>query len=230
MDRLLRSEKRQRLRLLQNAGRRGAKVVPPATGPAGEDSRSEAVAANSENSAQAVPGADESYPWEVEAEDLLGEFKPQIAAYIAWASSPAKGRKPGTQAELASLLGLKDDRTIRQWRAKDKRIDLTIKERQAAPLWAHRRDIFEALVRSASTADAANFSDRKLALEMMGDYVPKSRLDTNNVTPATPFTSDEYSQAAAQLALWDNQQAQETNKDDRLVDDRGADVVGGASE
>ena len=224
------NENGQRLRLLQHAGRRGARVARPASGPTGEDSRSEAVAANSENSAQAAPRADESYPWEVEAEELLGEFKPQVAAYIAWASSPAKGRKPGTQAELASLLGLKDDRTIRQWRAKDKRIEATIKERQAGPLWAHRRDIFEALVRSASTPDAANFSDRKLALEMMGDYVPKSRLDTNNVTPATPFTSDEYSQAAAQLALWDNQQAQETNKDDRLVDDRGADVVGGASE
>ena len=230
---LLRSEKRQRLRLLQNAGRRGARGAPPASGPASDGSRSEAVAANSENSAQTAPdteSGEESYPWEVEAEGLLGEFKPQVAAYIAWASSPAKGRKPATQAELASLLGLKNDRTIRQWRAKDKRIEATIKERQAGPLWAHRRDIFEALVRSASTPDAANFSDRKLALEMMGDYVPKSRLDTNNVTSATPFTSDEYSQAAAQLALWENQQAQETNKDDRLVDDRGADVVGGASE
>ena len=214
--------KEQRLRLLRTIG--------------ATRSRSQAVAPNSENSAQAAPlphprpegrepigrapqgegtesgspqesdSPEETYPWEAEAEELLSEFRPQVAAYIAWAASPAKGRKPATQAELASLLGLKDDRTIRQWRAKDKRIDATIKERQAGPLWAHRRDIFEALVQSASTADAANFSDRKLALEMMGDYVPKQRQE--NVTPATPFTSDEYSQAAQQLALWESQQAE----------------------
>ncbi len=47
--------------------------------------------------------------------------------------------------------------------------------------------------------------------------------------PATPFTSDKYSQAAAQLALWENQQAEETGKDKQLVDERLADVVGGAS-
>ena len=196
--------KEQRIKALRNAGTTKKWVKLSV-------SRSDEVATNSENSGLAAPGSDwhpplqaEPYAWEAEALELEQQYKPQIAAYIAWAASPAKGRLPATQAELASLLGLKSDRTIRQWREKDKSIEAEIKTRQSGPLWGHRRDIFEALAASASTADAANHSDRKLALEMLGDYVPKSRQDVANVTPATPFTSDEYSAAAQQLALWES--------------------------
>jgi len=202
------AEKEQRIKALRNAGA-SAKRRFRLT------SRSEEEATNSENSAKVNPpdgrggagAVSEPYAWEAEALELEQQYKPQIAAYIAWAASPAKGRLPATQAELASLLGLKSDRTIRQWREKDKTIEAEIKTRQASPLWSQRRDIFEALAASASTPDAANHSDRKLALEMLGDYIPRSRQDTANVTPATPFTSDEYSAAAQQLALWEAEQA-----------------------
>ncbi len=205
------AEKASRLKALRNIGAGSKRNPTPDLGKAQEPSHSKEMTANSENSAFSPlsvgaplgPGEGEGYPWEAEALELEQQYKPQIAAYIAWAASPAKGRKPATQAELASVLGLKSDRTIRAWREKDRTIEDEVKRRQAGPLWGHRRDIFEALAASASTADPANHSDRKLALEMLGDYVPKSRQDTANVTPATPFTSDEYAVAAQQLALWE---------------------------
>ena len=202
--------KEQRIRALRNVGATAKRRFTPG-------SHSQEVAENTEISASAgdwhPPLLADPYDWEAEVADLLSEFKPQVAAYIAWASSPAIGREPATQAELASLLGLRSDRTIRQWREKDERIDKVINERQAGPLWAYRRDIFEALVQSAATPDAMNHSDRKLALEMLGDYVPRNRQELANVTPAVPFTSDEYSQAAQQLKLWESEQEKEGGAD-----------------
>lgn len=100
------------------------------------------------------------------------------AVYIAWASSPAIDRRPATQEQLAQqVLGLTSDRTIRKWRDGDTSIDDTIAEFQAAPLMRHRRDIFEALIKSASDPDSKSHSDRKLALEMMGDYKPKQQTE-----------------------------------------------------
>ena len=100
------------------------------------------------------------------------------AIYIAWAASPAKGRIPATQEELAqNALGLTGDRVIRKWREADQTIDDTIAEFQAAPLMRHRRDIFDALIASASDPDPKSHADRKLALEMMGDYKPKQQTE-----------------------------------------------------
>lgn len=97
------------------------------------------------------------------------------AAYIAWASSPARGRWPETQEELADkVLGLKSDRTIRKWREKQPDIDNRIQELQVAPLMRHRRDVIEALVTSATDPDSRSHQDRKLFLEMTGDYKPRS--------------------------------------------------------
>ncbi len=100
------------------------------------------------------------------------------AVYIAWAASPRKDRIPATQAELAtSVLGLSSDQVIARWRNADKTIDDTITEFQAAPLLRHRRDIFEALIKSASDPDPKSHADRKLALEMLGDYKPKQQTE-----------------------------------------------------
>lgn len=98
------------------------------------------------------------------------------AVFIAWAASPVNGRSPETQAELATqVLGLRNDRTIRKWREKQPEIDHAIAACQAAPLLRHRRDIFDALVTSARDPDFRHHSDRKLALELLGDYKPKSQ-------------------------------------------------------
>jgi hypothetical protein len=100
------------------------------------------------------------------------------AVYIAWASSPTIERQPATQEGLAQqVLGLASDRIIRKWRENEPAIDNTVVEFQAAPLLRHRRDIFEALIKSASDPDPKSHADRKLALEMMGDYKPKQQTE-----------------------------------------------------
>lgn len=107
----------------------------------------------------------------------------RVACYIAWASSPKKGRWPKTQEELATqALGLTSDRQIGTWRAKNPTINETITLLQAAPLFEHRADIYEALIASASTADYKNKPDRQLALELLGDYVPRLRVDKRDIS------------------------------------------------
>lgn len=96
------------------------------------------------------------------------------AIYIAWAASPAKSRVPATQEELATqILGLASDRVIRKWRKDQPELDAEIVNMQAAPLLRHRRDVFQALITSATDPDPKSHPDRKLALELMGDYKPR---------------------------------------------------------
>lgn len=115
-------------------------------------------------------------PWWADFLELVGRgWDWRKAVYIAWASSPATGREPHTQGELATkVLGLASDRVIRTWHEKNNAIDLEIAYMQAAPLLRHRRDIHEALAASASNPDPRSHADRKLALEMLGDYKPKN--------------------------------------------------------
>lgn len=99
------------------------------------------------------------------------------AIYIAWAASPAKSRAPATQEELATkVLGLASDRVIRKWKTDHPEMDDEIVSMQAAPLLRHRRDVYQALVTSATDPDPKSHQDRKLALELMGDYKPKQEL------------------------------------------------------
>lgn len=105
-------------------------------------------------------------------------FSWRVSTYIAWAASPKIGRWPETQAELAEkVLGLTSPRQITEWRKKDPRIDDAITMMQAAPLHEHRADIYNALVAVATDPDYKGHSDRKLALELLGDYIPRSRMD-----------------------------------------------------
>jgi len=102
----------------------------------------------------------------------------RVGCYIAWASSPKIGRWPATLAELATeVLGLTTPRVVYTWRQKYASINTTISMMQSAPLWEHRRDVIEALVKMAKDPDYKAFNDRKLYLEMVGDYTPKSKLE-----------------------------------------------------
>ncbi len=107
----------------------------------------------------------------------------RVACYIAWCASPRNNRWPKTQEELATqVLGLTSDRQIGTWRRKNPSIDEMIALLQAAPLFDHRADIYRALIRSASDPDHRSNPDRKLALELMGDYVPRVQVDNRDVT------------------------------------------------
>ena len=99
------------------------------------------------------------------------------AAYIAWAASPKPSRSPKTQDALAQeVLGLTSDRAINTWRRKNPMIDETVAMLQAAPLFAARAAIYQALITNATNPNYKTHNDRKLALELMGDYVPASKL------------------------------------------------------
>jgi hypothetical protein len=99
----------------------------------------------------------------------------RVATYIAWASSPKNGRKPETLQDLArDVLGLKGPRVIYTWRIKYASIDTVVAMMQAAPLFEHRRDVLQALTAMAKKEDYKAHNDRKLYLEMTGDYVPRS--------------------------------------------------------
>jgi hypothetical protein len=102
----------------------------------------------------------------------------RVGCYIAWASSPRNGRWPDTLQELATeVLGLKSPRVVYTWRKKYASIDASISMLQTATLWEHRRDVIAALVKMAMDPDYKSFNDRKLYLEMVGDYTPKSKLE-----------------------------------------------------
>ncbi len=148
----------------------------------------------------------EEFGWWQEYQELRGlGWDWRKAVYIAWAASPTQDRWPPTQEWLATeILGLKSDRTIRTWREKHSEIDEMVAALQAAPLLKHRRDIFDALAASASSPDFRHHSDRKLALEMMGDYKPGSHLDVEG--KVVGMTLREWAAAAAQRRA----QAEET--------------------
>lgn len=102
----------------------------------------------------------------------------RVACYIAWASSPKIDRWPKSIKALAEdVLGLNGPRVIFTWREKYPAINSIVAMMQATPLWEHRRDVIEALVTMASEKNYKSFNDRKLFLELIGDYVPKSKLE-----------------------------------------------------
>ena len=55
-------------------------------------------------------------------------------------------------------------------------IDEAVALLQAAPLFEYRGEIYKALVENAIQVDYKTHNDRKLALEMMGDYIPASKV------------------------------------------------------
>jgi hypothetical protein len=122
----------------------------------------------------------ESMPnWMSQYQELLDAGWPwRVACFIAWSASPKIQRWPKTQEELATtVLGLTSDRQIATWRKRNRSIDEIITVLQAAPLMAHRADVFQALAISASDKDHRSNPDRKLFLELTNDYVPRQKVD-----------------------------------------------------
>jgi len=98
------------------------------------------------------------------------------ALYIAWSVVPKARRQPATEDELAVLLNLKNTRTIRQWKRKCPEIEERIAELPRQMLLTHLADVYEAMVTVAKMAVPAAHQDRRLFLELTGDYAPKSNL------------------------------------------------------
>jgi len=99
------------------------------------------------------------------------------ALYIAWCVLPADRRRPATVHELATQrLGLRDTATIRHWRAKDPEIDERIASLPRRLLLGHVATVLDALVTVAKEPDPRSFQDRRLFLEMTGQYSPRTQL------------------------------------------------------
>lgn len=129
-----------------------------------------------------VAGKSGQFPWFETYHDLLDtKMHWRIAVYVAWMSTPKKDRYPKTQELLATqVLGLTSDRVISKWRTQYPDIDMMIAGLQAIPLFEARADVFKALIESASNPSYRSNSDRRLYLEMTGDYVPRSKVDVND--------------------------------------------------
>jgi len=97
------------------------------------------------------------------------------ALYIAWAALPRGQREPKTLGELANMLGVRAS-TMRKWRLHDPEIVARISETPRRLLLEHVADVYQALVDVATMADPRAFQDRRLFLEMTGDYRPSAAL------------------------------------------------------
>jgi hypothetical protein len=115
------------------------------------------------------------------------------AAYIAWAATPTNKRWPIGQHDLAlQVLGLRSDRTIRKWREQDPRIDERVGRLQTESLFSHRGNVLSALTTVASMPDPKANPDRRMFLEMTGDYKPKGQVALSNPDGSPMLGGDGY--------------------------------------
>jgi len=122
--------------------------------------------------------AEEGYmPWMDDYWRLIAEgWTWKKAVYMLWAALPKDKRKPKTQNELAvQVLGLTTDRRIHDWK-QNPAMDAAIAILAKSALLKHRPEIYAALIESASNPDSRSHADRKLALEMLGDYMPRQSI------------------------------------------------------
>jgi hypothetical protein len=108
---------------------------------------------------------------------LQAGWRWRVAAYAAWASTPKDGRWPRTQEELATqVLGLTSDRAIATWNKKFPMLQQVIGDLSADDLMDARADVFRTLKTMAKTPDYKNVKYTQIYLEMIGAYVPTSKL------------------------------------------------------
>lgn len=135
-----------------------------------------------------LTGLTEKPTWTTIYEDLMAEqFEDQAgklrhrwdwrkALYIAWSVVPRSERQPKTEQELAQLMRLASTRVFRAWKAKDPEIEERIARLPRQMLTGHTADVYQALVDVAKQPVPAAHQDRKLFLELVGDYQTKVAL------------------------------------------------------
>lgn len=130
----------------------------------------------------------QGYPW-------------RIAVWLLWESQPRKERRPSTQTELATeWLGLTSDRMIREWK-QNPAFEAKITILQRSILLKYRPDAFDALGKSASDPNYRAKPDRQLLFEMLGEYIPKQKMEFGAITPerAKEMPEEELRKRAALL-------------------------------
>lgn len=127
--------------------------------------------------AAGVTALNEAYWRQLDSGENNDKWDWRKHAYIAWASIPKSLRWPKTMSEFADLVGLTNTATIRKWRAKDPEISERIASLPKQLLSRHIADVMNALVAVASDPIPQAHQDRKLFLEITGQYNPKGALD-----------------------------------------------------
>lgn len=142
---------------------------------------------------QWAEATEEPVAWEAMYRDLLEERvevkregKPsrwvarwdwRKALYIAWSCVPSKKRWPRFEIELIEVLGLTNTATIRRWKLADPEIEKRIEAGPKKLLGDHIADVMQALVTVAIDPTPQAHQDRKLFLELTGQYNPKGTID-----------------------------------------------------
>lgn len=103
--------------------------------------------------------------------------------YIAWSVVPRGERFPKTEQELAQLMRLSSTRVFRAWKEKDPEIAERIARLPKKMLTSHIADVYNALVAVAASPVPAAHQDRKMFLEMVGEYQTKLALTGANDGP-----------------------------------------------
>lgn len=97
------------------------------------------------------------------------------AIYIAWKGLPKTHRKPENIEELAKLMGISPS-TIKSRLAKNSAIRVRAAKQVAARAYDVVDDVWDALIASASDPNYKSHPDRKLFMEMTGQYTPKQAI------------------------------------------------------
>jgi len=121
------------------------------------------------------------------------------ALYIAWNCTPREERDPKTLGGLARRLGVAAS-TMRAWRYSDPEIERRISELPRLLLMEHVASVYQALATLASTPDPRTFQDRRLFLELTGQYSPKAGVILSGDVQVATITAAERI-AAMQRAL-----------------------------
>jgi hypothetical protein len=143
----------------------------------------------------------EAEPWMDDYWDLIAEgYSWRQALYMLWLAQPGDRRQPKTQYELATtILGLASDRALRDWRQDNPAFDVRVARLTASVLLKHRADVFVALAASAQNHNPRNHADRRMFLEMTGDYTPKQALGVG--ISASPVADLDEATLAAMAAI-----------------------------
>jgi len=144
--------------------------------------------------------ADDASPWMNDYWELLAEgWAWRQAVLMLWEAQPARARTPKTQIELAvNVLGLTSDRVISGWRQDNPAMAARIARLTVSAVGKARAEVIAALVEAASDPNPRSHADRKMVLEMTGDYVPKARVGVGSLQDLEEASTEDL-MALAQL-------------------------------
>lgn len=101
-------------------------------------------------------------------------WKWRKAAFIAWVSQPKEMREPRFKGAFAELIGCSRSKIAEMER--DPLISTAILKFRRRALADNIPDVMNALTESATNANYKHHADRKIFLEMVGEYTPRMGL------------------------------------------------------